>query len=56
MIGTIQLPKPPIAVGMTKKKSSKMREMLLKRYTIDSFLIETHHPLAIVLNALQLKQ
>ena len=55
-IGTNQLPKPPIAVGITKKKSLRMREMLLKHCIIGNFQIKEHHLLDLTLNALTSKQ
>jgi len=44
-IGTNQLPKPPMAVGITKKKSSKKRVMLPKRYKVDNCHLKKRHQL-----------
>ena len=50
-IGTNQLPKPPIAVGITKKKIIRKRETLPKHYIIGNSLIRRRHPLDLTLNA-----
>jgi len=50
-IGTNQLPKPPIAVGMTKKISLKTHVKLLKHCIVGNYRLKKHHPLVIIPNA-----